>query len=93
MTEVSHFTIVCSRASRHYLFRAIFKDKDGHIQITGLPDELSDSKACWGDSCTEDVFFASRQIHVATENEFLSFDVVGYDFREVTYTNRVAQSQ
>lgn len=93
MTEISHFTIVCSRASRHYLFRAIFKDEDGNIQIVGLPEELSNSEACWEDKCTDDALFVNRQIHVATDNEFLTFDVVGYDFREVDYTNRVVESQ
>jgi len=84
MTEISHFTIVCSKKSKHYLFRAIFTDENGNIQIVSLPDELSDSKACWEDSCTEDVFFASRQIHVATSSELLSFEVIGYDFRGYT---------
>ncbi|MEI7792604.1 MAG: hypothetical protein WCI57_03935 [Candidatus Berkelbacteria bacterium] len=93
MTEISSFTIVCSRESRHYLFRAIFTDEVGNIKIVGLPAELSDSEACWEDSCTEDVFFASRQIHVATNNEYLTFDVVGYDFREIEYDSRVSKSQ
>ena len=93
MTEICSFTIVCSRESRHYLFRAIFADEVGNIKIVGLPEELSDSEACWEDSCTDDVFFASRQIHVATGSEFLAFDVVGFDFRAIEYNNRRINSQ
>ena len=93
MTEISSFTIVCSKESRHYLFRAVFLNEDGNIQIVSLPDELSNSKACLENDCSEDAFFANRQIHVTTSDAFLRFDIVGYDFREIEYNNRVAHSQ
>lgn len=81
MTEISHFTIVCSRKDKQYLFQAKFKDEFGNIQIIGIPDEISESGICAEDRCEEDVFFTSREVHLASNRTYLSFRVVGYDFR------------
>lgn len=93
MSEVPYFLIVCSYKGKHYEFRAEFIDKFGNLRITGLPNEYKNGTVCQNDHCTDDVFVDNRQINLITDSAYLSFRVIGFDFRGIGYESRGCEFQ